>query len=286
MADPAGDIRLPELRLPSASTGYLDSFDWRAGETLLSHAVRFGIRATEERAVPHFLAVLPAGWKRSSVRTVDRLYSCVVGGSPSEPHLLYDNEREIGSTADLEEIAERFQAFLHIHIAEHSPNRTFLHAGAVGWRGRAIVLPGRSGAGKTTLTAELVRAGASYLSDDFAPIDGRGRVHPFPKLLAVRENGETRELPAEAFGGRQSRLPLPVGLVVLSSYAEGRGFRPRSLSPGRAVIELLKTTASARRQPARAFDRLSNLVQQAPVLRGVRGEAAEAAEAILERSDV
>ena len=264
---------------------HLDGFRWRAGETLLSHAVRFGVRATEQRALPHLLGVLPAGWKRSALTAVDRIYSCVVSGAPSEPHLLYDNEREVGRTDDLEEIAARFQAFLHIHIAEHSPNRTFLHAGAVGWRGRAIVLPGRTGAGKTTLTAELVRAGASYLSDDFAPIDNRGRVHPFPKPLAIRENGETRELSAEAFGGQQRRLALPVGLVVLSSYAEGRHFRPRSLSPGRAVIELLKTTASARRDPMRAFERLSRIAQQAPVLRGARGDAAEAAEIILRRVD-
>ena len=263
--------------------GRLEGIGWRAGETLLSHAVRFGVRATEQRALPHLLAALPTGWKRSSVRAVDRLYSCVVGSSRAEPHLLYDNEREIGRTHDLEEIAERFQAFLHIHIAEHSPNRTFLHAGAVGWQGRAIVLPGRTGAGKTTLTAELVRAGASYLSDDFAPIDGRGRVHPFPKLLAVRENGETREFPVEAFGGRQRLLPLPIGLVVLTSYVEGRRFRPRTLSPGRAVLEILKSTASARRQPARAFDRLSNVLQQVPVLSGARGEATEAVEVILER---
>lgn len=217
---------------------------------------------------------------------MDRLYSCVVARRGGGSHLLFDNEREIGRTEDLDEIATRFQAFMQIHIAEHAPNRTFLHAGAVGWKGRAIVLPGRTGAGKTTLTAELVRAGASYLSDDFAPIDDRARVHPFPKLLAVREGGETRELPVEAFGGRQGRLPLPVGVVVLSSYTAGRRFRPRRLSPGRAVIELLKTTASARRQPARAFDRLSNLAQQAPVLRGVRGDAAEAVDLILEHMDV
>lgn len=264
---------------------HLDSIRWLVGETLLSHAVRVGVRATDRSALPHLLAVLPAGWKRSSVRTVDRLYSCVVASAPSEPHLLYDNEREVGRTDDLDEIATRFQAFLHIHIAEHSPNRTFLHAGAVGWRGRAIVLPGRTGAGKTTLTAELVRAGASYLSDDFAPIDDRGRVHPFPKPLAIRKNGETRELSAEAFGGQQGRLPLPVGLVVLSSYEEGRRFRLRSLSPGRAVIELLKATASARRDPSRAFERLGRIAQQAPVLKGPRGDAAEAAGTILERVD-
>jgi hypothetical protein len=29
--------------------------------------------------------------------------------------------------------------------------------------------------------AELVRAGATYYSDEFAVLDSRGRVHPFPR---------------------------------------------------------------------------------------------------------
>ena len=65
-----------------------------------------------------------------------------------------------------------------------------MHAGVVGWNGRALLLPGRTLSGKTTLVAELLRAGATYYSDELAVLDARGRVHPFPKPLAIREKGD------------------------------------------------------------------------------------------------
>jgi hypothetical protein len=41
-----------------------------------------------------------------------------------------------------------------------------LHAGALGRQGRGILLPGTSGAGKSTTTVALVRAGFDFLGDD------------------------------------------------------------------------------------------------------------------------
>jgi hypothetical protein len=47
---------------------------------------------------------------------------------------------------------ERLRSALEIAIATHAPDRVFLHAGAVAdGEGRAVLLPGRSSAGKTTL---------------------------------------------------------------------------------------------------------------------------------------
>ena len=56
-------------------------------------------------------------------------------------------------------------------VARHSHQMLFVHAGVVGWRGLAIVLPGRSRTGKSTLVAELVLRGAVYYSDEFAVLD-------------------------------------------------------------------------------------------------------------------
>src|SRR5262249_31683129 len=63
-------------------------------------------------------------------------------------------------------------------VAQRSREMLFVHAGVVGWRGLAIVVPGRSHTGKSTLIAELVRHGATYWSDEFAVLDDAGRVHP------------------------------------------------------------------------------------------------------------
>ena len=62
-----------------------------------------------------------------------------------------------------------------------------VHAGAVVHRGRALVVAGPSGHGKTTLTLGLVRAGLGLLSDELAVLDPRSRrVLPYRRSAHVR----------------------------------------------------------------------------------------------------
>lgn len=69
-----------------------------------------------------------------------------------------------------------------------SPAVHSLHAAAVARRGRALLLPGTGGAGKSSITLELLRLGWSYLSDDLAPIlRHNGRIIPFPKALGIKD---------------------------------------------------------------------------------------------------
>jgi serine kinase of HPr protein (carbohydrate metabolism regulator) len=160
-----------------------------------------------------------------------------------------------------------------------------VHAGVVGWRGRAILVPGRSRSGKTTLVAELVKAGALYLSDEFAVLDRRGRVHPFAKPLSIRGPGgcdaHARTWPAQELGGTVGTQPLPVGLVVLAEHQPGASWRPDRLGRGQAVLELLAHTVPARLRPEAALTALERAVASATVLRGVRGEAAALVPEIL-----
>ncbi|MGH7408750.1 MAG: hypothetical protein ACREKF_12185, partial [Candidatus Methylomirabilales bacterium] len=139
--------------------------------------------------------------------------------------------------------------------------------------------------GKTTLVAALVRAGATYYSDEYAVFDARGRVHPYPKPLSIRgENGgQPRKCPAEALGGLPGVKPLPVGLVAGTAYQPGARWRPRLLSPGQGVLTLLAKAVAARRRPKTALATLLRVVSRAPVLKGARGEAEEVLAAMLEQ---
>jgi hypothetical protein len=85
----------------------------------------------------------------------------------------------------------------------------------------------------------------------------------------------------EELGGVAGVRPLPVGLVLITRYVSGTRLRPRPLSAGRAVLELLAHTLPARRRPERVLDVLGRVVSQALVLRGPRGEADEMARQIL-----
>lgn len=61
----------------------------------------------------------------------------------------------------------------------------YIHSACVVLDGEAIILPGESGVGKTTLTLKLLGAGAKYCSDELAELDG-GLVYPYPKPLYIR----------------------------------------------------------------------------------------------------
>lgn len=236
-------------------------------------------------------ARLPPGWEASPAVAVDRLYSLrVAGGGNSRRHgvrglnLLYGDIARLARTERLEEALDTFESDLQLYVAEEGRHRVFVHAGVVGWKGRAVVMPGRSMSGKSTLVAELVRAGATYYSDEFAVLDRRGRVHPFARPLSLRTGraGRQRKLAVESLNGTSGDRPLTAGLIVVSEYREGARWRPCRLSGGRGLLALLANTISARRQPEVALDTLRQLAAHAPVLKGVRGEAKEVASLILE----
>jgi hypothetical protein len=157
----------------------------------------------------------------------------------------------------------------------------------VAWRGRAILLPGRSFRGKSTLVAALVRAGATYYSDEYAVLDDRGRVHPYARPLSLRREGGlgAARLPVEALGGTVGEHPLPVGLVAVTHYRAGAQWRPRRLSPGQATLALLNETVAARSRPVTALRTLHRVAAGAATFRGVRGEAEENAPLILQACD-
>lgn len=175
------------------------------------------------------------------------------------------------------------ESHIAIHIADRAPRRVFVHAGVVGWRGRAIVIPGRSFSGKTTLVAALVRAGAIYYSDEYAVFDSHGRVHPYARALQVRKEGESRQTKcaAQEMGAVVGTRPLRLGLVLATTYRAGARWRPRKISAGRGVLELLNNTVSARRAPEAALNAFQSAIQGARILRGTRGDADEVAARVL-----
>jgi hypothetical protein len=220
---------------------------------------------------------------------VDHLYSIWMGGAGPRSqlrrfHLVYSGGVRLARTLDAEEALDAFESAQHCYVAEAARSRLFVHAGVVGWGDRAIVIPGRALAGKTTLVAALVRAGGTYYSDEYAVLDARGRVHPYPTPLSVREPGSDRprKVPAAALGGSPGLPPLPVGLVLVTYYRQGAPWRPRPLSAGQAALALLANTVAARRRPSAALATLRRVASQAPAIRGVRGEADNVARAILD----
>jgi hypothetical protein len=268
----------------------VDRLEWEAGCSLKSYGVRIGIRSNDPSALERAREYLPAESESASLPVVDRLYSILIGGTGSRTtsrrfHHVYGDDVRLGRATDLDTLFSLFESDLRLFVAEYAKHRVFVHAGVVGWKGRAIVIPGRSYSGKSTLVAELVRAGATYYSDEYAVFDSRGQVHPFSKPLEIREEGSRKQSRVDVgeLGGQAGVKPLPVGMVIMTRYKQGAHWRPRKITTGKGVLELLFNTVSARRDPEQALATLQRVAAQASVLKGVRGHASTVVPAILKR---
>lgn len=270
----------------------LDRLGWAAEVSFELFGLSIGIRANEPSFLHTVFPYLPAALKPHSVPIVQKLYSIIAGGLRAEArirrlHLLYGNVERLARTADLADLLDILRSDVNLYVAENAPHRLFVHAGAVGWKGRTIVIPGASFSGKTTLVQEFLRAGANYYSDEFAVLDTQGRVHPYGGALSVRNanSGKQEMRRAEEFGGTIGAGPMPIGCVIATQYRPGAAWRPRAISKGLGVMALLANAVGARKDPSRALVALSRAVTDAQIFKSSRGEAKEVVDFILEDLD-
>jgi len=224
---------MPRLGHSTGETERIDAMEWRAGIACTAYGLRFGVRVNEPSLLPVVVERLPYRWKPASSPVVDHLYSFHLGPNVAdapngETHVLYIDD-DPWACPSLDYMLEAYESRLRLYVADHSKRFVFVHAGVVGWHGKAIMIPGQSMSGKTTLVARLVHARATYYSDDLAVLDGQGRVRPYLKPLSLREEGSVfqRHVPLEAMNGTPGKKPLPVALVVMSEYVPGAVWQPR-----------------------------------------------------------
>jgi hypothetical protein len=252
--------------------------------------VRIGVRVNVPWFVGRIHNYLPPTWHFQNSRYVDRLYSFVIGASHPRPgfrhfHLLFGDIQNLARTGVEEELLDVFESDVNSYIAQAARTTFFVHAGVVGWRGRAIVIPGVSQSGKTMLVKEFLLQGASYYSDEFAVFDERGYVLPFAKPLGLRtgtSRKQTRVLPGQ-FGVSTGVDALPVGLLLFTRYQESAAWKPRAMSVAGGMLGLLANALAARRQPERALTILERVACRAQILTGARGEARDVVQLLLDR---
>ncbi len=277
----------------------LDRAGWADALMFISFGVRIGIRVSQPKfADPKFTdsleRVLPPGYKATRSTAVHRMYSLVVGEPDyeREPHrlnVLYDGAERLIRKRELAPVLKVLETEIRHRVAEMAPRRVFVHAGVVEYRGRALVIPGTSMSGKSTLVSELIRHGATYYSDEYAVLDDKGMVYPFAKPLSIRRPGsfDAIDYDVEHFGATTGEKSVPIGLVIVTRYAAtrdgvGSGWRPRKLTSGQGALALLAHCIAARREPQRVMTTLRNALAKALILKGTRGEASELAPQLLE----
>jgi hypothetical protein len=262
-----------------------------------SHGVRIRVTSDLPEVEARIDDLLPPDWKPCAIESVEESFGLIRDDNGA--YVFTRGDSPVASNLDLEFGLMMIETQIRIYLGQEAPNRIFVHAGVVAAGNRTIVLPGRSFAGKTTLVAAFVRAGATYLSDEFAVLDDQGLVHPYPTRLSIRESTEAVRPPGPAgpwvlpgarshvhvdeLGGVSGDTALPVGAIVVTSYRPGAAWEPRELSPGRAALALLYNTVAALSRHEEALSVLSRATPGALLLEGDRGEAEPVVEEVLSR---
>jgi len=244
----------------------------------------FGVRACVAAATPDALDVvlpaLPPGWRPSEGAPPSFRFELVPAGAD---HVRVEKDGvSLSAPLPLEIARMTIERELRIEVALRAPGMIFVHAGAVAHCGRGLILPGTTFAGKTTLVTALVRAGATYLSDEYAVLDLDGNVRSYARAPSVRVDGvvhERRDL--EETSGSDREATVPVGAIAFATYRDGANWRPERLSPGDAVLALLEHTVAAQTRPAESLRAVRQAVDGAVLVRGERGDVDAVAASLL-----
>ena len=264
-----------------------DQVQW-AGEIMVEgYGATVLVRVSDAGVLADVRRIVPPGARAVTDGVPDAVYSVIVRQRGArrvfaQSHRLYEADACVCETGSRDILLAALDSAMQFTLARHARTNLFVHAGVVGWRHGAIVVPGRTHTGKSSLVAALVRAGATYYSDEYAILDDAGLVHPFARPLGLRDAlGHTKSVPAVSFGAAVADAPAPVSLVIATQHVRGARWRPAAMSCGETVLALLDNTLAAQTRFADALRILSAVARCAHGWRGARGDADRVAERIL-----
>jgi len=251
--------------------------------TYLSHGVPLLIRVGSEELLAALSDLLPHDTKLIDAAQEGAQTFSLLPPSVEHGYRCFQGEELALEHEDAKPVMEQFSRDVMVYVANHAPDRVFVHAGVVGWRGGALVFPGASFAGKSTLIAALLCCGATYYSDEYAVLDSNGLVYPYARALQMRspDSRQQHGVDCSHFGSVAGIEPLRVTHVIFATYTEASRWNPQPVSSGMAVLEMLRHAIPVQRTPARVMSALRNMMSSAKAWRSQRGEASEAARDIL-----
>lgn len=258
-----------------------------------SFGVKIGVRSNSEELILEVKNALgkinPNGFEFIADDKIEHLFTANLISSKGDNYFeITKNGETLMSWNFVGSPLSYFESQIRLTIAEFADSRVFIHAGAVGWKGQAILLPATSFSGKSTLVAELVKRGALYYSDDYAVIDENGLLHPFHRDISLRDQTDEYkqvDFSIESFGGKISDQPIPIGMVLITKFQARRAnhkiWKPQILSEGQGIMEILAHTIPIRHNPKFSLEVLNKVAKHAIICKSLRGNASEFATLLL-----
>lgn len=116
-----------------------------------------------------------------------RKYDIISSGS--KPMLsLFDGDKRLYSGRSRYQLAYVLMNEIIFYCINTNDSQHALHAGAVFRDDKCIVLPGKSGNGKSTLSSWLVMNGFTYLTDELVFLTMDGQVVPLTRPISLKVN--------------------------------------------------------------------------------------------------
>lgn len=257
--------------------------------TFMSYGLRIRVEVGNSACLGDVIELLPPGWIRVGEGSLDRCYRLTDTGADGPARfgvVVGDGEWPERTFARLENALDHLEGEIQLYVAEFAHPELFVHAGVVVWHGRAIVLPGSSFAGKSTLVTSLARAGVTYYSDEYAVFDAEGRVRPYPRRVSLRggPHGPAGRLDLAGRTPDAMAGPVPVGLVALLRYNAEAGWEVAELTGAGAIMAMCAHTVAIQRRPAETLAILGRVVEGAHVVQGTRGEVDAATTWLLDHA--
>lgn len=179
-----------------------------------------------------------------------------------------------------------FEWSLNWCIASTSHNFLIIHAAVVERDGKAVILPGTPGSGKSTLCAALVNRGWRLLSDEMALLSiADGMIHPVPRPISLKNESIdiVRELSSDVYIGRvvrdttkgtvahmrapaasvtSGRVTAEPALLFFPKFSMGAGVRVSKISRGLALMRVAQNSFNYHVLGKDGFDAASDLVER------------------------
>jgi hypothetical protein len=195
---------------------------------------------------------------------------------------LYQDDGIVGSAPQADQLLRALIDCLDRAFIEGVKNLSAVHAGAVVLGDYALLIPGASHAGKSSLVAELLRRGAVCLSDEYALIDPDGWVHPYPRPLLLRNGGreQTAVLPFE-LNALVASSPAKVGWILSLQYGAEDSWKIKEVPQSLGLLSLLQNTPHALGDSPHIVGSFRRAVAGARCFEGRRGECSDAVGQIL-----
>jgi len=203
-----------------------------ANHTIQALGVRLKISSDNDELVERFLAVFCAFNEGSTPDDVNLEIPVTISGADGR----YDDGRRSVPLAPGRLRPPHVYNLLYTTLVRALDTVYLLHAAVLAGHGRAWLISGPSGSGKSSLGRALVRRGYELLSDDLAPLClADGLVHPFPRRLGLVVDsgcpapegallvGDKAYVTAEQIGVQLANEPLPPGGIVLMNPYDPTG---------------------------------------------------------------